>query len=291
MILVSTRIVLKYFCFFVASKMMLSQCFISFLSYTIIPRKVDTIEFCVFTRSHKTTRSYFSHTMYIDHPTRSDAPSSSITPNMPRPNGLASHSDSESLHRDAPRSGISSDGLLEDWPHRLSDFSSNDRDWKSPYKTIRHRNGVTISECSSLQLYDLDPTYAKSYSKEDCKRFSRDSMIEAARIKRLVLSSTPPGASTKETLKYLIDNDTILMEEIRGIEHLVLCKSASKLLHRRRDHAKAVVSMQHHMVTFARYPMKQGKMHCDHVEKLASFSATRSSRSTKHARIRASRAA
>ena len=231
----------------------------------------------------------------IDHPIRSDAPSSSIIPTMPKPyNGLpsASHSDPESIHRDAPRAGMSSsDELLEDWPHRMSDFSSNDQDWKSLYKTLRRRNGVTISESSSMQLYDLDPTYVKSYSKEDCKRFSKDSMIEAVRIKRLVLSSTPPGASTRETLKYLIDNDVIQMEEIRGIEHLVLCKSASQLLQGRRDHAKAVLSMQHHMVTLARDPMFQAKIQCDHVEKLASFSASRSSRAAKHARIRASRAA
>jgi hypothetical protein len=215
---------------------------------------------------------------------------------MPRPyNGLpsVSHSDPESLHRDAPRRGImsSSNELLVDWPHRVSDYSSNAQDFKRMYKTLIRRNGVTISECSSMQLYDLDPTYDKSYSKEDCKRFSKNSMIEAIRIKKLVLSLSPPGTSKKENLKYLIDNGVIQMEEVRGIEHLVLCNSATQLLQGRRDHAKAILSMQHHMVKLARDPKFDAKMQCDHVEKLASFSASRSSRSVKHARIRASRAA
>jgi hypothetical protein len=49
-----------------------------------------------------------------------------------------------------------------------------------------------------MNLYHLDPIYAqtKSYSKGDYQDFSRESFMEAVRIKKLVLSSTPPGAST-----------------------------------------------------------------------------------------------
>jgi hypothetical protein len=223
---------------------------------------------------------------------------------MPKPlNNLPSesHSDSEPIHHNAP--GAGSDELLEDWPYRISDYSANShdlrllyntptdsQDWRSLYKALRQRHRVTMSERSSMQFYDLDPMYAKSYSKEDCKRFSKESMLEAIRIKKLLLSWTPPGASTKETLKYLIENDIIPSEEIRGIEHLVLCKSSAQLLQVRQDHINAVLSMQHRMV-LASDPAKQAKMECDRAEKLASFSASRSSRSAKYARIRASRAA
>ena len=131
----------------------------------------------------------------------------------------------------------------------------------------------------------------KSYSTDDCQRFSMDSLMEAVRIKNLVVSSTPIGASAKESFKNLLKNDVILPEEIRGIEHLLLYKSRSKLLQERRDHARAVLLMQHRMETSARDPVKQGKVQGDIVEALASFSASRSSRSAKHARIRASRAA
>jgi hypothetical protein len=143
-----------------------------------------------------------------------------------------------------------------------------------------------------MQLYHLDSAYAqiKSYSKDDCQRFSMDSLKEAVRIKNLVVSSTPIGASAKESFKNLLKNDVILPEEIRGIEHLLLYKSRSKLLQERRDHARAVLLMQHRMETSARDPVKQ-KVQGDIVEALASFSASRSSRSAKHARIRASRAA
>jgi hypothetical protein len=144
-----------------------------------------------------------------------------------------------------------------------------------------------------MQLYHLDQIYAqtKSYSKDDCQRFSRDSLMEAVRIKNLVVSSTPIGASTKESFKNLLKNDVLLPEEIRGIEHLLLYKSRSKLLQDRRDHARAVLLMQHRMETLAKDPVKQGKVQGDIAEALASFSASRSSRSVKHARIRASMAA
>ena len=116
------------------------------------------------------------------------------------------------LHHNAPRAG--SDELLEDWPRSMSDCSSNSQDWLSMHKTLRQR--VTISERSTMQLYHLDPAYAqtKSYSKDDCQRFSRDSLMEAVRIKNLVVSSTPIGASAKESFRNLLMNDVILPEEI-----------------------------------------------------------------------------
>ncbi len=198
--------------------------------------------------------------------------------------GLPSRFQSEPLLHNAPRAG--SDELLEDWPRLMSDCSTSSQDWRSIYKTLRQR--VTISECSTMHLFHLDTAYAhtKSYSREDCQRFSRDSLMEAVRIKNLMVSSTPIGASTKESFKNLLKNHVILPEEIRGIEHLI-CKSRSNLLQERRDHVRAVLLMQHQMETFATDPVKQAKVKGDIAETLASFSASRSSRSAKHARIRA----
>ncbi len=202
---------------------------------------------------------------------------------------ICTRSQPEPLHHSAPRA--MSDELLEDWPRCMSDCLANSQDWLSMHKTLRQR--VTISERSTMQLYHLDQIYAqtKSYSKDDCQRFSRDSLMEAVKIKNLVVSSTPIGASTKESFKNLLKNDVLLPEEIRGIEHLLLYKSASMVLQDRRDHARAVLLMQHRMETLAKDPVKQGKVQGDIAEALASFSASRSSRSVKHARIRASMAA
>jgi hypothetical protein len=134
------------------------------------------------------------------------------------------------------------------------------------------------------QLY----AHTKSYWRDDCKRFSRESQTEAARIKKLVHSFTSSGMSTEEFFKYLIKHDAILLEEIRGIEHLILCKLASKFVEGRRDHTRSVLAVQHRMETLA---SDQMKIQDDLVEILAQFSASRSSRSSRDARTRATRAA
>lgn len=66
------------------------------------------------------------------------------------------------------------------------------------YEALRQR--VTMSNTSSIHVYPLDPHYAytKSYSKEDRKRFSKDSILETVHIKKLVCS-TSSGLSTKES--------------------------------------------------------------------------------------------
>ena len=174
--------------------------------------------------------------------------------------------------------------LVDEGRRHLSDCSPRDQK--------RRQQRVTISESPSMQLYHLDPTYerTKSYSKEDYQRFSRDSMIGAGRIKKLVHSLTSSGVSVKESFKYLRMNNVVLPGDIRGIEHLI-CDSTFKMLQERQDHARDVLLMQHRIETLTRDPVKQGKVRGDIVEILASVSASRSSGSAKHARIRASRAA
>ena len=156
-------------------------------------------------------------------------------------------------------------------------------------KSLKPR--VTFSKMSSMQLYHVDPLYANSnsYSKEDFTLFSMDIMMEAARIKNLLLL-TSSDASTKESLRYLIENHVIMPEEIQGIEHLI-SNSAYKLLKERRNHPRAVLSEQDRMEALTSDSMKKTKSHDDIVNQLATFSASRSSRSAKRARIRASTAA
>ncbi len=150
---------------------------------------------------------------------------------------------------------------------------------------------VTFSEMSSMQLYHIDSLYgnSKSYSKEDYKRFSVDILMEALRIKNIVLL-TSSNVFTKESFRYLIKNNVLMPEEIQGIEHLI-SKLAYTLLQERWNYLKAVLSEQDRMEALKSDSTKQMKSHDDLVKQLATFSAKRLSRSAKRARIRASTAA
>ena len=195
-----------------------------------------------------------------------------------------SRSQSKALHHNTHGDRVCE--LLEDWPRPMSGCT---QERQSLRKLLKPR--VTFSEMSSMQLYHIDQLYAdsKSYSKKDFKRFSKDILMEAERIKNLVLL-TSSDASTKESCRYLIENNVIMPEEILGIDHLI-SKSAYKLLQERRNHPRAVLSEKYRIEALTSDSMKQMKSHDDLVKQLATFSALRSSRSAKRARIRASTAA
>ncbi len=59
----------------------------------------------------------------------------------------------------------------------------------------------------------------------------------------------------------------------------------------RRDHARAVLLEQHQIRMLERYATRHSKVEVDPTEKLALFSASKSSRSSNTARIRAAMAA
>mmetsp|Transcript_14251 Transcript_14251/g.25049 ORF Transcript_14251/g.25049 Transcript_14251/m.25049 type:complete len:253 (-) Transcript_14251:138-896(-) len=172
--------------------------------------------------------------------------------------------------------------LLEDWPRRMSCCSANTEDRQSPCKQLQAK--VTFSERSSMHVYCPDPLYVrnKSYTKTDRKNFGSEALSEVIRIKRLIL--TTPGASAKDSFKCLLKNNIISLEELLGIEHLVFCKSASKLLKERKGYAREVL-------TEHRRQRHVEKVQYDHTEKLGEFSASRSAKSVKRARIRAAMAA
>lgn len=146
----------------------------------------------------------------------------------------------------------------------------------------------------------------KSYSKEERKQFGRDALSEAIRIKKLVLRASRPSSSTKDVFKFLLKNNVIGLEEIVGIEHLVLGKSASKLLKERKDHARAVLLEQDRMEQMSRVErqlMQQQQLQeqkqvstkkisdDSQVDRLGAYAASRSSKAVKRARIRAAMAA
>lgn len=204
--------------------------------------------------------------------------------NVPKPQqGLPSRSTSAPIG-DRCAGGVESqaDELLEDWPRRISSCSAdNDTDdWQFLCQMINQDRRVSFSDRSSLLTYEEHPPYvrSKAYTKEDRKAFSSEVLQEACRIKRLVLAA--PGASVKESFKYLVRNKTIKIEEVVGIEHLVFGVSSTKLLKERKDHARAVVTEQR------RYHHADEK-----AERLGQFAALRSSKSAKHAKIRAAMAA
>jgi len=176
------------------------------------------------------------------------------------------------------------DGLLEDWPQRTSGCSINTQDWQHLYKQLQPK--VKFSERSSMHVYLPDPLYLRnnSYSKSDRKDFSTETLLEVIRIKRLI--KTTPGTSTKDSFKSLLKNNIISLEEIVGIEHLVLGKSARKLAKERQDHSRAVLMEQ-----TRQRQVETTMQHDDVTRKLGEFSASRSIRSSKRARIRAAMAA
>jgi hypothetical protein len=143
---------------------------------------------------------------------------------------------------------------------------------------------VTFYPCANIKPYDLDLQYAqvKSYSKEEMKGFSKTMYLDVVRIKRYVQSKT----TSKQSLLRLLKNDIILSEDIRGIEYLLMCKTLSKdVYHERRDHVTAVLSEQKRIAREVTQLKIEDTEYLS--ERLAQFSASRSSKSAKHARIRA----
>ena len=168
--------------------------------------------------------------------------------------------------------------LLENWPGRIIGdcWLTNANDRSTPLSHPRPRPRVTFSKLSSVQIYPHDPTVMRdmSYTKDERKTFCNEAVAECLRIRQLLHST--PGGFNKDSFKSLIKNNVVSMEDIVGIDHMVLGKSAS-LIRERQEHIRSVVSAQYDI------SMKDG----DSAEKLAAFCASRSSRAVKRARVRA----
>jgi len=122
----------------------------------------------------------------------------------------------------------------------------------------------------------------KSYSQQEFKSFSINTMIEALRIKRLILSVP---CSTKESVQYLLSHNMICMEELLGIEHIVFGKTPNKLACERAEHSRAIIDAQKRLLDDSLKPNEQ------RAQELAELACSRTRRSVKRARVRAAMAA
>jgi len=196
------------------------------------------------------------------------------------------------------------DDILEDWPNRRGLAAPNAFDWESLSNRLddstfqppppHRRRRVVFSERSSMQMYYPDPCYRrdKAYSKAEQQSFSSEALQDAIRIKTMVMRNKATS-NPRASFKHLIKNKRISLEEIIGIEHLVLGKSASKLVEERQAHARAVLLEQHRMLRKKSIlPLPAHDAMSSKIEKkLGEVSAERSRKSAKRARIRAAMAA
>jgi len=190
------------------------------------------------------------------------------------------HNHPQGVSMSAPPSSSSSSSttndLLEDWPRRLSGdcwlVDANDQG-SVPRRHRQPRRVVTFSKLSSVQIYPHNPMDMRelTYTKEERKKFCADAVAECLRIRKLLHST--PGGFNKDSFKCLIKNNIVALEDIVGIDHMVLGKSAS-LIKERQELIRSVVSAQF-------------DIDMSDVEKLAAFCASKSSRAVKRARVRA----
>jgi len=231
----------------------------------------------------------------------------SSSSNLDKPashNLLTSRSSSaEPIHHNATMLTNTIDDILEDWPNRHSLAAPNAFDWESLSNRLDdstfqppppHRRRVVFSERSSMQMYYPDPCYRrdKAYSKAEQQSFSSEALQDAIRIKTMVMRNKATS-NARASFKHLIKNKCISLEEIIGIEHLVLGKSAFKLVEERQAHARAVLLEQHRMLRKKSIlPLPAHNAMSSKIEKkLGEVSAERSRKSAKRARIRAAMAA
>jgi hypothetical protein len=202
--------------------------------------------------------------------------------------------DCHSVHRQHRRRGRT-DGMTHtstiiDGSVRTDSITLTLEDMQPPHRrrkvTIEHLLAphVTFYPSADIKPYALDLQYeqVKSYSKEDYNDFSKTMYLDVVRIKRHVQSKT----TSKQSILSLVKNDIILSEEVRGIEHLLMCKTFSNTPYQaRRDHVRTVVSEQTRIVREATQMKIEDTEYLS--EMLAQFSTSRSSQSVMHARIRA----
>mmetsp|Transcript_31932 Transcript_31932/g.41269 ORF Transcript_31932/g.41269 Transcript_31932/m.41269 type:complete len:198 (+) Transcript_31932:184-777(+) len=174
--------------------------------------------------------------------------------------------------------------LLEDWPRSSSssieeaeqvEVDEVNIDTNTMPAEPEPNTRVSFSETSMLRFYERDEAYTKACSKVDYDLFKCSVLLDARRVKKLI--SRAPPESTKDSVKFLFENNIIDIADIVGIEHYVLGKGGF-LLKARKLHAKKVLQQQHE---------QQNHQPDDPTESLAKVAKDSSHQSTHHARIRA----
>jgi len=120
---------------------------------------------------------------------------------------------------------------MVDWPRRPVTASE-------PAKP-ELRPKVSFSKVSTLFVYETKGETPKSYSKRDQDFFGVEALREALRVKELIAQSPPE--STKESLRFLLKNRSLAIEEMVGIENAILGQGTHTT---KKLHAKTVLQKQ-----------------------------------------------
>ncbi len=182
----------------------------------------------------------------------------------------------------SPTSRRNTHDLLEDWP---SDSSSSleeaelepeqvDKFSMDAMPKPESNPRVSFSETSSLLVYKDDEACKKAYSKVDYELFRFSTLLDARRVKKLI--STAPPASTKDSVKFLLENKVIDIADLVGVEHFVL-GNGGFVIKARKMHTKKVLQQQ--------LKLRQRRPE-DPAESLAKVAKDSSLESIRHARIR-----
>ncbi|KAL7460293.1 hypothetical protein ACHAXS_000756 [Conticribra weissflogii] len=156
--------------------------------------------------------------------------------------------------------------LLVDWPiNRNNHGYSKEKIFK---KKIR------FSETSMLRLYPENFCYSKSYTKADRKIFGRRVLYDALKM-RNALESTRDSSTI--SIARRLELCGIEVEELNGLENLVLEKSPSDLARLRKLQVKTVLMEQEN----------QRMNCCIDNNRMAELSRSLSEKSAKMARVRA----
>lgn len=139
------------------------------------------------------------------------------------------------------------DHLLETWPHcrpppSLKRKANSSR--RPAAKSFKESHQVRFSEASQLHLYErpsISLLQSLSYSSDDRDKFGMEAILEGNRIKNLIASAAPESAA--ESLKFLLKENIIALDELIGIDNFVMGKS-SRVTKIRKRHSAAVLRKQ-----------------------------------------------
>ena len=191
-----------------------------------------------------------------------------------------------------------SNDLIVDWPQCIIDSAdkaaATRRDPRKKHRRVTaekrtKKKSVRFSDMSSMQVYTPYTPHSYYYTAKDRKRFSKDALLDAIRIKTrlLMLSrSSPLPREEYDEEMFMTMMDIFEPEDIVGIEQFVFCKdwkkySSAKI---RQDHARAVLCAQQ---ALNRDEGEETVSSEDRAKKLCVFASYHSSRSIEEARSRA----
>ena len=129
---------------------------------------------------------------------------------------------------------------MVDWPRRPATATEPEGDDMVLYMHSKPelRPKVSFSKVSTLFVYETNGE-TKSYSKRDQDFFGVEALREALQVKELIAQSPPE--STKESLRFLLKNRSLAIEEMVGIENEILGQGTHTI---KKLHAKTVLQKQ-----------------------------------------------